>query len=210
MSDRSPTPDDLRELIAELRAPVVVDPRSKRRVMEAVRREPGPVAAHLSPPASPPVRSRAVATVRRIRSGGAQRTASIGSLATAAGIAVVLAVGAEHPAGVAENGPRRAAVLGDTVVGALRDTLRLVQFMLTAPTASRVALAGDFNGWDPRSTQLARGPVDGRWTVTLALSPGRHSYAYVVDDTQWVRDPAGTAAEPNELTPPKSVVLVRE
>ena len=48
---------------------------------------------------------------------------------------------------------RRAVVIGDSVASvasAIRDTLRIVQFMLTAPAASRVALAGDFNGWDPR------------------------------------------------------------
>lgn len=211
MSDRTPVPSELAQLIAELRAPIPVDPSSRRRLMEAVRR------ASVSEPSGPGVvaapsrargRSHALAAIRRVRSGGAPRRASAGALATAAGIAVLLAVGGRAPAVMSPAGGSAAVVLGDTVAGALRDTLRMVQFILTAPAASRVALAGDFNGWNPRTTPLARTSRDGRWQVTLALTPGRHAYAYVVDDTQWVRDPVGTPAEPNELAPPKSVLVI--
>jgi 1,4-alpha-glucan branching enzyme len=137
--------------------------------------------------------------------------ASASTLATAAGIALLMAIGTQERAGTAMSPGRRAVVIGDSVASmasAIRDTLRIVQFMLTAPAASRVALAGDFNGWDPRAIPMARDSRDGRWAVTLALAPGRHSYAYVVDDTQWVRDPAATPAEPNELTPPRSVLII--
>lgn len=181
--------------------------------MDRVRQAPLP-ASVATPLATPLIgahgrrdrRTRALATIRRMR-GGSPRTASAGTLATAAGIALLLGVGTSRPTvGSAPGAP--AIVLGDTVASALRDTLRIVQFMLTAPAASRVSLAGDFNGWDARSTPLARSTRDGRWAVTLALAPGRHRYAYVVDDTQWVRDPAAAPAEPNELTPPRSVVVV--
>jgi nucleoside phosphorylase len=136
-----------------------------------------------------------------------------GTLATAAGIALLMAIGTREPS-AGDSGPaRRAVIIGDSVASvasALRDTLRIVQFILTAPAASRVALAGDFNDWNPRAMPLTRVSENGRWSVTLALAPGRHSYAYVVDDTQWVRDPAGTPAEPNDLTPPRSVVVVQK
>lgn len=210
MSDRMPAPDLLATLITELREPVVVDPALKRRLMEQVRGSPlpAPVAGVTARPVQP--RSRALATIRRMR-GAAPRTASASTLATAAGIALLLAVGSQDRASTQFTPGRRAVALGDSVASvasAIRDTLRIVQFMLTAPAASRVALAGDFNGWDARSTQLARDSRDGRWAVTLALAPGRHLYAYVVDDTQWVRDPVGTPAEPNELTPPRSVLII--
>ena len=209
MSDRVPAPDPLASLIDELRAPVVVDPASKRRVMERVREAPYPVS-----PAAParltPHRSRALAAIRRMR-GGTPRSVSASTLATAAGIALVMAVGTQDRVDPGSAPGRRAVVIGDSVASmasAIRDTLRIVQFMLTAPAASRVALAGDFNGWDIRGIPMTRDSRDGRWAVALALAPGRHSYAYVVDDTQWVRDPAGTPAEPNELTPPRSVVII--
>jgi hypothetical protein len=44
--------------------------------------------------------------------------------------------------------------------------------------------------------------------VALRLPAGRHDYAFVVDDTQWVSDPRGTPADPNELAPPRSVIVV--
>src|SRR5215207_6557507 len=45
---------------------------------------------------------------------------------------------------------------------------------LLAPGASRVALVGDFNGWNPASTPL-RATGDGyTWSVSVPLAPGRH------------------------------------
>ncbi len=70
----------------------------------------------------------------------------------------------------------------------VHDTTRLVRFALVAPAASRVTLVGDFNGWGPETTPLARAD-DSTWTALLALNVGRHRYAFVVDDTQWVADP---------------------
>jgi predicted carbohydrate-binding protein with CBM48 len=209
VSDRLPAPDPLASLIDELRAPVAVDPASKRRVMELVREAPLPVSL-AAPARLTPQRSRALAAIRRMR-GGTPRSISASTLATAAGIALVMAVSTQDRVDPGASPGRRAVVIGDSVASvawAIRDTLRIVQFMLTAPAASRVSLAGDFNGWDIRGIPMTRDSRDGRWAVTLALAPGRHSYAYVVDDTQWVRDPAGTPAEPNELTPPRSVVII--
>ena len=210
MSDHLPGPDPLASFIDDLREPITVDPASKRRVMELVREAPLPVPVAGVATTPVHVRSRAVAAVRRMRD-GSTRASSASALATAAGIALLISVGSQtRPASQAEPG-RRAATIGDSVASvasAIRDTLRIVQFMLTAPAASRGMLAGDSTGWDPRSTPMARDSRDGRWAVTLALAPGRHRYAYVVDDTQWVRDPVGTPAEPNELTPPRSVLII--
>jgi len=209
VSDRLPGPDPLAPLITALREPVAVDPASKRRLMELVREAPLP-AVVAQPPRLTPNRSRALATIRRMR-GDAPRAASASTLATAAGIALVVLVGMQDRVDTGAPRSRRAVVIGDSVASvasAIRDTLRIVQFMLTAPAASRVALTGDFNGWDPRQIEMTRDSRDGRWAVTLALAPGRHSYAYVVDDTQWVRDPLGTTAEPNDLAPPRSVITV--
>ena len=209
MSDRLPGPDPLAPLITALREPVAVDPASKRKLMELVREAPLP-AVVAQPARLTPNRSRALATIRRMR-GDAPRAASASTLATAAGIALVVLVGMQDRVDTGAPRSRRAVVIGDSVASvasAIRDTLRIVQFMLTAPAASRVALTGDFNGWDPRQIEMTRDSRDGRWAVTLALAPGRHSYAYVVDDTQWVRDPLGTTAEPNDLAPPRSVITV--
>ncbi len=61
-----------------------------------------------------------------------------------------------------------------------------------APLAHEVAVAGDFNGWEPQTTRMRRGP-GGLWTVELPLSSrGRYQYMLVVDG-QWVTDPSASA-----------------
>lgn len=62
-----------------------------------------------------------------------------------------------------------------------------VQFRLHAPDASTVGLAGSFTGWQPAHELYEVAP--GIWTVTLALPPGVHDYAFVIDGERWVADP---------------------
>jgi hypothetical protein len=115
---------------------------------------------------------------------------SIVGLTLAAGIGGISTLSAVVPSGSGDRAVGLgAAVLGDTVVSTLRDTLRLVRLMFDAPTARRVAVAGDFNGWADRATPLVRDESTRRWSVTLALHTGDHRYAFVVDDTRWVPDP---------------------
>lgn len=70
-----------------------------------------------------------------------------------------------------------------------------VKFILFAPAAKQVTLAGTFNRWDPGTTPLGRVGDDGVWTVTLGLPVGQHQYAFVVDGQRWVVDPAAPAVD---------------
>ena len=63
-----------------------------------------------------------------------------------------------------------------------------VQFQLTAPGAATVAVAGDFNEWQP-NVVLADPDGDGIWSGRLLLSPGVHKYMFVVNGTDWMPDP---------------------
>lgn len=81
----------------------------------------------------------------------------------------------------------RALVLGDTVSSTLHDTLRLVRFVFHAPEAARVTIAGDFNDWSHTATPLMDSAGSGVWEAVVALDRRSGSYAFVVDDTQWVR-----------------------
>ncbi|MBS2031733.1 MAG: zf-HC2 domain-containing protein [Deltaproteobacteria bacterium] len=63
-----------------------------------------------------------------------------------------------------------------------------VQFVLAAPQATRVAVAGDFNGWNSDKTQLVRN-ADGTFRLSVSLPPGRYQYQFVVDGERWVPDP---------------------
>ncbi len=65
-----------------------------------------------------------------------------------------------------------------------------VRFVLFAPQAQQVALAGTFNQWDAAATPLVRTGAPGVWTATVTLPAGQHQYAFVVDGVRWVPDPA--------------------
>lgn len=68
-----------------------------------------------------------------------------------------------------------------------------VQFRFDAPQAQQVALAGDFTAWKP-AHQLVRSE-GGTWTIVVAINPGVHEYAFIVDGERWLPDPAAPAIE---------------
>jgi 1,4-alpha-glucan branching enzyme len=74
-------------------------------------------------------------------------------------------------------------------------TLVTVRFVLVAPDAKEVSLAGTFNQWDAHATPLVRSGASGVWTATLTLPPGQHQYAFVVDGQRWVPDPGAPAVD---------------
>lgn len=193
----------------ELRRPVATDPAARQRIMARVH------AASAS--AVHPLRARRGGNDGhgwRARRG----LAPLAGLATAAGLACAIALGAARMGlstgtadgvgavlrdtiqAVSGRGTLTAVVAADPAAGAagdsvgsalLRDTLRLVRFVLVAPTATRLALVGDFNGWNRRATpMLAVAESTGMWAATVALGPGAHRYAFVQDDSQWVAGPA--------------------
>lgn len=79
--------------------------------------------------------------------------------------------------------PDRAALPGTRQV--------FTQFLLRAPGAKNVALAGDFSAWQPAYAMTRSEP--GVWMVVVPLEPGIHSYSFVVDGAQWVPDPEAPA-----------------
>ena len=52
-----------------------------------------------------------------------------------------------------------------------------------------VAIAGDFNNWNPQANLLEDPEGDGIWTATLNLEPGRYEYMFVMDGEKWFPDP---------------------
>lgn len=73
-------------------------------------------------------------------------------------------------------------------VGPAADERVYVQFVIAAPEASTVALAGDFNEWNP-SIELSDPDLDGIWSARVALETGVHEYMFVIDGTEWRPDP---------------------
>jgi anti-sigma factor RsiW len=72
----------------------------------------------------------------------------------------------------------------------------VVRFTLVAAGARSVAVAGDFNGWDPRGTSLVDQDGRGSFAGSVRLSPGAHEYMFLVDG-EWVTDPAATERRPD-------------
>lgn len=81
-----------------------------------------------------------------------------------------------------------------------------VQFVLMAPDAQSVTVAGDFNGWNATALPMAEG-TNGLWSVAVPLEPGRYRYAFVVNGTEWRADP-NAAGEPSDEFGATSVIVV--
>lgn len=63
-----------------------------------------------------------------------------------------------------------------------------VQFVLEAPEAASVAVAGDFDGWEG-SHDLQDPDGDGVWVGRVPVQPGVHAYMFIVDGSTWMTDP---------------------
>ena len=63
-----------------------------------------------------------------------------------------------------------------------------VQFVLEAPGASSVSLAGDFSDWEA-SVTLSDQNQDGLWTARVPVRPGVYGYMFLIDGTEWQTDP---------------------
>jgi 1,4-alpha-glucan branching enzyme len=57
-----------------------------------------------------------------------------------------------------------------------------------APRAQRVAVVSSFNSWNDKAHPLTK-TVNGDWSITVFLPPGRVVYRFCVDGILWL-DPA--------------------
>jgi hypothetical protein len=82
------------------------------------------------------------------------------------------------------------------------------QFVLDQPGADRVTLIGDFNGWGVDSTIALVRTEGGLWTALVPLVPGRHTFAFLVNDSIVVLDPNRPRAKDPDFGVERSVVIV--
>ena len=86
-----------------------------------------------------------------------------------------------------------------------------VQFVLVAPDAKKVAVVGDFNGWDAdHAGYQAQHRGGGVWSVTAPVPIGHHRYSFVVDDSVWVADPTAPRVVDNDYGVTNSAIVVSE
>jgi len=148
-------------------------------------------------------RSRAVARGWWTR----RRTIHISySAVTAVAAGVVIAVAGAIVGRTLWRPPNAAQTVASAT--ARTDTVRIVRFVLHAPSASSVALVGDFNDWQRGATPLRPAGAAGVWAVSLPLPPGLHQYAFIVDGTRWTPDPATSTTVTDDFGTTTSVIAV--
>ena len=151
------------------RSPVAFDPKLDQRVMAAVRNRPATRWGRA-------VRWIGEAHELRLR----VRPWAVAALAAAATLVLMFAPARQSRAPVA------VAQAPESVY---------VKFVLYAPGAHQVSVAGTFNGWDAHATPLAPAGASGVWAATLSLPAGQHLYAFVVDGRRWVADPTAPGVD---------------
>jgi hypothetical protein len=73
----------------------------------------------------------------------------------------------------------------------------LVRFVLAAKGAKKVAVAGDFNAWNPGETTLVDADGQGTFVATVPLRKGgNYEYMFLVDG-QWKTDPGAAEVRPD-------------
>lgn len=104
--------------------------------------------------------------------------------------------------------PAAAATLASATDASMDVVAVPVQLVFRAPEATRVAVVGDFNGWSKGANTMTRDSASGLWNATVLIRPGRHVYAFVVDDSVWQRDPRAVSAPDADFGRAGSVLLV--
>src|SRR5690348_1225180 len=179
---------------AELRRPVRVSGDFDDKVMAEVRAMP---------------RHRFGAWARAMRPRTITVSPLVSGIAAALLIAVTLSIG--HVVATL-RGPRpapRLDVAADRSASPRVTHKRPVQFVLVAPTARKVQVVGDFNGWDASHEEFrAQHRGGGVWSVTAAVPEGHHRYSFVVDDSLWVTDPTAPRMLDDDFGMPNSALVV--
>jgi hypothetical protein len=173
---RAEAEEALRLVAAVDRTPVTLSPSLDARVMKSVRQ-------HAKSPARQFWRRLAAPREVELRLRVRPWVVLGGSLAAAAALVLLLA----RP---------HAPVPSDAVAAqGTSPNVVFVRFVLYAPGAKRVTVAGTFNHWDQNAAPLTAAGADGVWVATLELPIGQHQYAFVIDGQRWVADPAAPGVD---------------
>ena len=191
--------DETIERIAEALRPLpAVDPAHRARVLVAVAAE------------------RERDREARVRRAAVRRAVVVAGGIAAAGVLAWAVPRALRDAPAREIGGRAAVAsvpAGSADVrlatrGADERPPQAVELVFRAPHARQVSIVGDFNGWNLHANAMTRDAASGLWSGTIAVRPGRHVYAFVVDDSIWAPDPRSPRADDADFGRPGSVLLV--
>ena len=74
----------------------------------------------------------------------------------------------------------------DILVKKTRKINYKIQFDAKGKKYSKVQIAGDINGWNPKATNLTNN--NGKWETNISLNPSKYAYQIVLDG-KWMLDP---------------------
>jgi hypothetical protein len=159
-----------------LRAPERAHPSFEKRLMER---------AHMEGRTLYPVRSSSHSSWWRNER--VIRLSPRMGVAIAAGVSAIIALSSVAVGSLISAHSQRTSQTAQA--GIARDTVQLVRFVFVDSGAASVTLVGDFNEWTRGATELKRSGAPGVWAVSVALTPGRHEYAFIINGSRWVADP---------------------
>lgn len=141
--------------------------------------------------------------------GGASRESRVASSPSPSGSPAVTAPPAPEPVpsppkAQGKPSPPRAVASAPKV-----KIIREVKIYFYYPPAEKVAVTGDFNGWNPDGVPLKAAGKPGLWEATLRLRPGAYSYNFIVDGNVLVPDPNAPDQAPDGFGGTNSIMLVK-
>ncbi len=98
---------------------------------------------------------------------------------------------------------------GTTTLKSRTESTREVtaDFVLRAPQARQVSVAGTFNNWNTNSSKLTK-DFRGNWTGSVRLQPGRYEYRFFVDGN-WADDPKARTTTPNQFGSQNAILEIK-
>lgn len=157
-----------------LRAAVHAHPSFEKRLMEKVRME------------APGLYPRLSSNARWWRNEWVIRLSPRMGVAIAAGLSTIIALSS---IAIGSRLSDREESSRTAAAAVAPDTVQIVRFVFVDSGAASVELVGDFNEWTRGATALERSGAPGVWAVSVALTPGRHEYAFIINGNRWVADP---------------------
>lgn len=157
-------------------------------------------AARMLPPADEPVLPPRERRWGRIAAG-----AGLVAAAAVAGFVIRGTMTTPEPGRVAATSITPAAFSAE---GAADPIVEQFVFKAARGLPRRVALIGDFNRWDQSATPMTRSSDGDLWSVSIPIMPGRHMYAFMVDDSILVLDPRAPKSRDPDLGAEGSVRIV--
>ncbi len=95
---------------------------------------------------------------------------------------------AAEPKAKKATAPKKESTAKKTTKKSTPATFKLTLTKEQAQNAQKVAVAGEFNGWDKEATPMVQ-TLDG-FEVELSLEKGKkYQFRYVLDGATWINDP---------------------